>query len=239
LKEFAESARQFQDQAASFPDGVLYGDALFMWGESHFKQGDYEPALAAFQQARQSPASSEQMQILTLLHAAQSASQLTRFPEAIELLDELENRFPSNAYLPEAWYERGWARQKLDDLDKAFQEYERAAGPRNALGARARFMMGEVRFAQKKYDEAIREFQRAMYLYGGQEAPSDVKVWQAKAAYEAARCAEVQIGSAASANQRGTAIENAKKFYTYVVSNHADDPLASEARKRLEVLRKL
>jgi cellulose synthase operon protein C len=236
LKRYSEAAEQFAEQAASFPDGVLSADALFMRAESLYQQDLHEEALAAFQIARQASPSSRQMAELTLLHAGQSASQLKQYPRAIEFFDELESQFPESSYLAETWYERGWARHKQEQLDEALADYERAAAIRNALGVRARFMMGEVRFAQKKYDEAIREFQRAMFLYGGDDAPAEIKSWQVKAAYEAGRCAEVQIESAANDSQRASAISNAKKFYEFVVRNPADETLSTAADKRLDVL---
>lgn len=236
LKQFSEAAEQFAEQAASFPDGVLSADALFMRAESLYQQDRFEEALAAFQVARKATPSSKQMAELTLLHAGQSASQLQQYSQAVELFDELESQFPESRYLAEAWYERGWARHKQEQLEPAFADYERAAAHRNLLGVRARFMMGEVRFAQKKYDEAIREFQRAMFLYGGEDAAPELKSWQVKAAYEAGRCAEVQIESAANDSQRASAISNARKFYEFVVQNRADESLATAADKRLDVL---
>jgi cellulose synthase operon protein C len=239
LKQYDEAVKEFSDQAASFPDGVLTGDALFMQAESLFQQGKYEPALAAFQLARQTKPSSEQMEILTLMHAGQSASQLKEFRMAVEFFDQLESQYPKSAPMVEALYERGWARQNLQELDQALSDYERAAAPRDALGARARFMMGQIRFTQKNHGEAIREFQRAMFLYGGEDAPAEIRNWQVKAAYEAGRCAEVQIQSSASGEQRAAAIGNAKKFYQFVVQNGADEQLTATAQKRLDVLAKL
>jgi hypothetical protein len=100
-------------------------------------------------------------------------------------------------------------------------------------------MLGELHFAAKKHDDAIREFQRAMFGYGGEQATPETKNWQAKSGYEAGRCAEVQIteGKDAAAKQKATA--DAKRLYTFVVEKHAGHELAAEAKKRLDVLAKL
>jgi hypothetical protein len=44
------------------------------------------------------------------------------------------------------------------------------------------------------YVNIAQEFQKVMYGYNGTQAPSDIKNWQARAAYEAGRCSEVLVG---------------------------------------------
>ncbi len=99
-------------------------------------------------------------------------------------------------------------------------------------------MMGEIYFTHKQHNEAIREFQRGMFGYGGEQAPAETKNWQAKSGYEAGRCAEVQI-TAADAAAKPKLIADAKRFYTFVVEKHPQHELAAEAKKRLDVLGKL
>jgi tetratricopeptide (TPR) repeat protein len=142
--------------------------------------------------------------------------------------------------LPEALYELGWARQNAGQADEALKDYEAAAaGSRDHVGARARFMMGELLFEQKKHDDALREFQRAMFGYGGDQAPAETKNWQAKSGYEAGRCAEVQVAAAKDAAAKQKLIADARRFYTFVAEKHASHELAGEAKKRLEALAKL
>ena len=55
-------------------------------------------------------------------------------------------------------YETGWAKQNLGQLADALQDYEAAATKsRDHVGARARFMMGQIHFEKKEFDDAIRE----------------------------------------------------------------------------------
>lgn len=235
-KQYDKSAEVFAEQTASFPDGILHGDAVFMHAESLFQNEQYPEALEAFARAQNVKPSSERMEALTLLHGGQSAAQTKQWEKAIELLAPIIERFPNSPYLAEAHYELGWARQNLGKLEEALKDYEVAAERRDAVGARARFMMGEVLFAQKKFDAAIRDFQRVMYLYGAENASPEIRKWQAKAAFEAGRCAEVQIQTADSTDKRTAALANAKKFYGYVVQEHADSEEAAEAKKRLSAI---
>ena len=100
-------------------------------------------------------------------------------------------------------------------------------------------MLGELLFSQKKHPEAIREFQRAMFGYGGDQAPAETKNWQAQSGYEAGRCAEVQITTAPDASAKQKNLADARRFYTFVVEKHPSHELAAEAKKRLETLSRL
>ena len=71
----------------------------------------------------------------------------------------------------EATYEQGWAKQNLNQLDEALKLYEAVTDKSDApLGARARFMMGEVLFTQGNHKEAIRNYFKVIYGYGDKQA---------------------------------------------------------------------
>jgi hypothetical protein len=78
-----------------------------------------------------------------------------------------------------------------------------------------------------------------MYFFGGDRAAADVKVWQAKAGFEAGRCAEVLIQEANQPARRAERLQEAEKYYGYVVEKHPDSDVAKQAKKRLEALAKL
>jgi hypothetical protein len=100
-------------------------------------------------------------------------------------------------------------------------------------------MYGELLFAEKQHDQAIREFQRAMYGYGGDQATPETKNWQAKSGYEAGRCAETQLAAASDAAAREKYSSEARRYYTFVAEKHSAHELAAEAKKRLAALSKL
>lgn len=239
LKQYDAALADFNGQLAGFPDGSLKADALFMKAECLYRLENYEEALPAYKATQGVQLSSPTTSVLALLHGGQSASQLKQWDEALALLTQIPEKYPESSYVAEAYYELGWAKQNSGKEDDATKDYEQAATlSRRAVGARARFMIGELRFGRKEYNDAIREFQRAMYGYGGDNAADDVKKWQAKSGYEAGRCAEVQIKGAAPADRAGL-IADAKKYYQYVVEKHPQDELAAQAQKRLAELSKL
>ncbi len=242
-KQYDEALKQFSLQVAEQPQGPLSADGMFMKAESLFKLAKYDEALPAFTAAQTAIADNEKIpqtvKVLILLHGGQSAGQLKNWAESLKFLQTIPTTYPESELLPEAIYEIGWANQNLGNTDEALKSYEQTATKsRFEVGARARFMIGELLFEQKKYDDAIKEFKRVMFGYGGEQAPPEVKKWQAKAGYEAGRCAEVQIETANGA-KRTDLINDAKASYGYVAEKHPNDALAAEAGKRLPELAKL
>ncbi len=238
-KQYADALKSFDQQLASYPAGPLAADGLFMKAECLFRQDNFKEALPAYQAAAKAKASSPTIEQLTLLHGGQSASQLKDWKTAQELLSQIPEKHPQSPVLAEAHYELGWASHQAGDSEAALKDYAVAAEKsRDHVGARARFMMGEVHFEKKDYDTAIREFTTAMFQYGGDNASSETKNWQAKAAYEAGRCSEVQIMGAKDA-ARAKLIADAKRFYGFVVDKYPDNELAAQAKKQLEKLAKL
>ncbi len=239
LKQYDAGLADFNGQLTAFPEGSLKDDALFMKAECLYRLENYEEALPAYTATQGVELSSPTITVLSLLHGGQSASQLKKWDEALTFLAQIPEKHAESTYVAEAHYELGWAKQNSGKEDDAMKDYEQAATlSRGAVGARARFMIGELHFGKKKYVEAIREFQRAMYGYGGDNAAADVKTWQAKSGYEAGRCAEVQIKGAAPADRAGL-IASTKRFYQYVVDKHPQDELAAQAQERLTELAKL
>jgi TolA-binding protein len=240
LHDYADALKQFSEQLAAFPQGRLGADATFMKAECLFRQDDFKAAWPAYQAAMSTTASTPTIEALTLLHAGQTAAQLKAWNESVQVLSQMAIKQPDSPLLAEADYELGWAKQNLGKADEALASYEAAAKKsHDHVGARARFMRGELLFTQKKHDEASREFQRCMYGYGGDQATAETKNWQAKSGYEAGRCAEVQINMASDAATKQKHLSDAKRFYAFVVEKHPAHELAAEAKKRLAALGRL
>lgn len=240
LKQFDPALKQFTAQVTEFPQGALAPDGLFMKAECLFRLDNFKDAAPAFAAAQQTGKLPPQLDVLALLHGGQSASQLKQWADAVKQLQTIPTKFPDSSWLAEAHYELGWAKQNLDQGDAALKDYEVAATKsREAVGARARFMIGELLFQKKQHEDAIKQFQRVVFGYGGDAAPTDVKNWQAKSAFEAARCHEVLAGAQNDAAKKKASLGEARKLYEFVVEKHAQHELAAEAKKRLETIGKL
>jgi cellulose synthase operon protein C len=246
-QQYDQAAAQFARQTQRFPTGPLAVDALFMHGECAFKQDRFEDALDSFVRAREllessagrDSAASAQVRSLIYLHGGQALRELKRWDECESWLMVVIERFPDSPYLPTALYELGFCKQNQNKLQEALTHYAEVADAyRNEVAARARFMMGEVYFSQRDFVKAIPEFQRVMFGFGGEKAPEDIKNWQARSAFEAARCSEVLLENL-NGNARQKVVDTAKEFYEFIVQKHASHELAAQAQTRLGELRKL
>jgi TolA-binding protein len=240
MGKFEAAFGEFNEQLTKYPDGTLAGDAVFMKAECLFKAGKYADAWTAYQEAGKGTASTPLIEQLILLHGGQSAIQQKQWADATAWLQKLVEKHPKSNFIAEAKCEAGWSLQNQGKLDEAIPLYTAAAAAsRGESGARARFLLGEAYFEQKKHADAIREFQRVMFGYGADKAPAEVQNWQAKSGFEAGRCTEVQIIAATDATQKAKLIAEAKKHYQFVVEKHAQNAIAADAKKRLDELAKL
>lgn len=244
-ESYAEAQKQFADQARAFPRGRLAVDGLFMQAECSFKQDRFDTALSGYKQARSilesnaQSSATEQVKTLVYLHGAQCLRERERWQECQQWLEVIVRRFPESPYLATALYELGFCKQNQNKPQEALAHYAEVANNyRNEVGARARFMMGEVYFEQRDFVSAIPEFQRVMYGFGGDRATEEIKNWQVKSAFEAARCSEVLIQNL-QGEGREKIIKAAQDYYRFIVEKHAAHDLAAQAQNRLGELQKI
>ncbi len=227
MGQFAESEQAFAEQLSHFPAGRLSADARIMVAESRFAVGDYDGAFEIYLPALDAHAGSSEVRGVALLHAARAANQLDKWAVSLELLERCEREFPNNSWVTEIRGERGWAFFHQEKWDDAWREFEFVAANRaDALGARARFMLGEIQFARKQYDAAVRTFFKVAYGYGGTAAPPAFHRWQAEATFEAARCLE-----------QTRRHDSARRLYRELLTYYPESPKAAHARVALDGLK--
>jgi TolA-binding protein len=244
LKAYKAAHAVFARQIDAWPSGPLAADALFMLGESLFQQNKHAEALAAYERAEKAKLSTDDIRVLTLLHAGQSAAQLKQWAKSLEYLQKVVSNHANSYWVADALYEQGWATKNLADdadgkgqADQAAKLYDQAiahfdAAARKAagrtdqeVGARARFMQGEVHFQKKEHKEAIRNFFKVAQGYGYPNSPPAIQRWQAKACYEMGRVYEVM-----------KLVDEARSSYREVVEKFPTSEVAAAARKRVEEL---
>ena len=249
-KKFDPALVKFEQLADQFTEGALHFDALAMKGECLYRQQQYDQALLAFKTARDRVRSSDenakklldpsdrQIREIVFLHGGQSAAQLKRWSEAIAWYDELRERFPATSYLPEVFYETGFAHQQAGNHPAALELLREVANNyRNESAARARFIMGEIFFADGQLELAIPEFQRVMYGFNAENATDSIKNWQAKSGFEAGRCSELVLSQANQPQAKQRAKDIAISFYQYLIDKHPNHDLVGRARERIEALK--
>ena len=225
--DHAAAVTSFADQLETHPNGQLASDAKWMLGEVHFAAEQYEKALDAYKSASDTKPSAEALAPLGLLHAGQAAGQLEKWQDAINWLGLANDRHPDYEGRSEIDCELGWALTKLGKPDEAMPLLVKVADrDTSPVGARARFLTGELQFAAKQYEEAVRSFFKVAYGYGDREAPEAFHSWQAESLFEAARCLEqLDRGSAAS------------KLYAELVERFPQQSKAKLAEQRLAELK--
>lgn len=219
-------------------------EAAFMQGECHWRLEDRPAALQAYQLAREyleggAKTVGPAVPVLVYLHAAQVLGEMERWGEMEPWLQVILDRYSDTSYLPQTLFELATSRQQQGELEEAIRLFAQVAGNyRNVTGARARFMIGQIRFGLQDYAQALPEFQQVMFGYGGLQAAEDIRPWQARSAMEAGRCAEVLIGQL-TGEQRARAISVASDFYQYIIDHHSQSEMAAPAARRIEELKKL
>ncbi|MGN6136032.1 MAG: tetratricopeptide repeat protein [Aureliella sp.] len=244
-EKYPQAAEEFAQQVNQFPEGDFIVDGCFMNAECLFKQDKFSEALAKYQTARQlleknaQAEVSEQVRTLVYLHGAQCLREQKKWSDCEAWLREIITRYPNSPYLSTVIFELATAKQNLNQPDEALRLFgEVASKYRDEIAARARFMMGELYFAQRKFDKAIPEFQRVMFGYGAEKADGEIKNWQARGGFEAGRCSEALIQDL-KGEARERALNIAKDFYTYVIDKHPTHEVVKQAQVRLNELNKL
>ncbi len=251
MPDYSKAEAAFLEQTMQHPEGELLVDGLLMVGEARFKRDDFAGALEAYRDARKlieardesaktiDDADLRRIRELVYLHGGQSLAQIEQWQESSEWLKALKTRFPTSQYLPQVFFQLAYAQQQMDNDQEALELYGQVAGKyRDEIGARSRFMMGEIYFGRRDLAKAISEFQRVMFGFGADQAPPETKNWQAKSGFEAGRCAELLLQTSGP-ERRTDVIGTARKFYEYVLEKHPQHELVPKAKERLEVLKKL
>jgi TolA-binding protein len=218
LDDVKNAQQTFHYQRVTWPKGPLFSDGLFMEAECLFKQDQFKESLAAYEQVVNP--SNKDINILTLLHASQAAAQLGEWEKSLKLAEKLTTAFPDAPQVPQALYEQGWAQQNLGKPDEAMKLYAEVVAKTNLEpAARAQFMIGEIQFERKQYDEAVTSFFKVSFGYGYPK-------WQANATYEAARCFEMLKKT-----------QQAVKQYEKLIEKFPGSDKAPLAKERLQALR--
>ena len=225
-KNYVESAKEFAAQRIAFPEGSLNADSAVMEGESQFEQKKYAEALAAYQASQKSKTTNDTFRVVSLLHGGQAAAQLEKWQESFDMLQKAANDFPKTEYKKEIDYERAWAMHNLGKTVEAKPIFEQVANNHTGLlGARSKFMVGEILMGEKKYSEAVRAFFLVAYGNGYPNSPKEFHSWQSNAMFDAARCLEQLKKKQA-----------ALKLYRELAKQFPKSEKAPHAAKRIEAI---
>lgn len=210
--KFAEAAAQLHAQLKDHPQGALAGAAAFLAGECHYRAGEFGPALPLFEQVIAKKV--ERFLAQATYRAGACAGRLQNWKASQQHYEALLAQFPKSEHVPEARYGLGWALKQQGQLPAARAALEKVTKETEAeAAAKARFMIGEIAFEEKKYDEAIEHFFTVATGYPFAE-------WQGYGYFEVGRCF-------AELKQKDKAIESLK-IVVDKYPTHSKAPLAAE-----------
>jgi TolA-binding protein len=218
LEEYAKAAATLQQQVADYPSGSLVGPGRFLAAESLYRLGDFQNALPLFVQV--ADAKVERYDAQALYRAGSCAGKLNNWPESQKHFAALIAQFADFPQLSEARYGLGLALQNQQKLPEARQLYEQVtAETETETAAKARFMVGEIDFAEKKYEDAVENYLQVAVGYPYEE-------WQALARFEAGRCF-IELGKK----------DQARSSLQAVVDQFPNHPKAKDAALLIQELK--
>lgn len=241
--KFSESHAAFKKQIEMFPDGPLLADGKFMVAESLFREKKFGDAFAAYKVAKPviqaSSVAGENLQWLTMLHGTQAANKANDYLAAIELAKGIEDSEADAAVKQDIYLELGKAYNELKNDQLAKKYWTMAAESLGATGARAMCMLGNQLFTEKQHEEAITQYKMVFFGFGGKQAKTNVRPWQAYARYQAARCNFVRVASAKEVDTKRQLVQQAREHFEKLIQDYPNDRLAPEAKRQIEVLDKI
>jgi TolA-binding protein len=206
---------------ADSPTKNLTASALYYAGEAAFRLGKFESASKHFALVT-TDHSKDSTCASSLLRLGESLAQLQRWMASEEAFAAYLKRFAEENAWFQAQFGLAWAQENQGRFADAIASYSKLVDKhKGPTAARAQFQIGECHFAQKHYDEALKELLKVDILY-------DYPEWSAAALYEAGRCFE----------QLGKTVE-ARNQYQQVVDKHKKGRWFELASQRLAQVAKL
>jgi len=201
---------------AKHPTGETTDSASLMLGEAAMEQQKFADAERRFASLKES--ANPEVRGTATLRLAQAQLSQRKYDEAEATAEEfLKTTGQSESRLREGHFVRGRALMSRAKFGEARQAFEKAvADDDGELASKARFMVGETYFHQKRYEAAKKEYLKVAVLGKHDE-------WKALALLQVGKCHE-QLGDRAAAAED----------YRRVVEGHSGTPAAKQAKERLE-----
>ncbi len=216
-EDYGKASAAFTTQLDEHPEGELSGDAQFLKGECQFKQDQWKPALELY--AAVIATKNENYTALALYRSGECTGKLKDWDASRKFHQQVLDGYDDFEMRPEARYGIAWALQNQNKTDEAIAAYEKVTEEtQTETAAKARFMIGECYFGQKKHKDATKHFLRGAFAYGHKE-------WSPMSLFEAARCFEVL-----------KEVDQAKNCYQQILDKYPAHAKVRDAQKRLAAL---
>lgn len=191
-KQYAAAAQTLDALLKEHPQGKLLADAVWLTAESQYRLAKFDAALPLYQRVSALPA--EKYHARASYRSGDCAANLKQWPQSQAFFQTLLDKYPKFEQRSEARFGLGFALQSQSQFEAARKVYEQVTKETDTeTAAKARFMMGECSFAEKKYGEAVEHYLEAAIGYPYEE-------WRAMGHFGAGRCF-VELKDAAKARE--------------------------------------
>lgn len=224
LERFAEAHRAYTivlDSMDKDDDGAstLIAEVALTAGESAFRAQRWRDAIALLGPLVEREELPQMVREPALLRLGEAHAQLQDWEASRAVLTKHREVFPESAFWHQAAFGVAWADENASRYKEAIEGYQAIVDRHEGVtAARAQFQIGECLFAQRRYDEALREFLKVDILFAAPE-------WSAAALVEAGRVLE--------ALRRPS---EARAQFEAVIQRFPESEWATLARERLRVL---
>ena len=139
-----------------YPTDRRAGEATLILGKIRFGEGQFEPALAAFKQARAldpPPGQPDEARFWE----AETLFRLGRYEAARQAYDRIVAANAASRYAPDALYGLAWSELELKRRDPAINAFRQllSAFPEHATAGPATYYLARTLVDAKRYDEAV------------------------------------------------------------------------------------
>jgi TolA-binding protein len=218
LERYSEAAAELEVFLERYPNGQSAASGRLICGESLVQMGEYQRALTHLKVVVEKHAAHDSFGP-ALLRLGECQAQLQDYAASEGSFRRYLKEFPGSELAYQAEFGIGWALENRGRHDDAIAAYQKLVqSHQGQTAARAQFQIGECLFAQKRYEDAVRELLKVDILYAYPQ-------WSAAALYEAGRCFEELSNPV-----------DARRQFQQVVEKFDTTSWARLAAKRLEAL---
>jgi TolA-binding protein len=220
-----EAERAVDSIVEKFPNHSVTPFASFWRAEGAFRDEDWETAARRFADlARNVKVAGEPWLETAWLRAAQAQARNREWLDVVKTVEEALTHKPRFEQAYELEFLRGRARAARAEFREARESYAAVIADERAQGvevaAVAQFMIAETYFHQRDYPAAVREYLRV-------DVAKKFPQWHGASLLQGGKCRE-------QLNQ----LAEARALYDRLIAEHPEGPHATEARTRLEVVRR-
>lgn len=160
LHEYDKAEESYKDFITKFPSSKQIPDAYYWIGKSAENLKQNEEAIFNFNWIFENYPSSE-FAGASVIEMGNIYNELKRYDEGIRILDRALNKLSGSQRLPEIEYLKGVTYSNKNDLTNAYDTFNQVLSnyPSTIFADKAKFELGLIELAAKRYDNATQYFQ--------------------------------------------------------------------------------